>query len=226
VRKTFLFLLILTGLHAFSQDKNSFISLQGGASFPIGNYASTNLDYGSFTTTGINAGIEGAWFFLPYLGVGGQVGINYHPIDVSMLGWEKVKANPFLEDLSIRSDSYQIATGAIGLYGKWNFWNKLSFTGKVLGGIMWGKSPYQLYKPTYYQVEPKWYEITSATDFSAMLVAGAGLRYDISGCIGLKADADYTFGQMVYGFRTATGTRYDYRDITYINLTLGLVVIL
>lgn len=226
MRKTILILLLFLGIQSFSQDKNSFISLQGGGSFPVGNYASTNLDDGSFTTTGINVGIEGAWFFLPYLGVGGQLGINYHPVDVSSLGWEKVQANPFLQDLTIRSESYQIATGTIGLFGKWNFWNHLSLTGKVLGGMMWGKSPYQLYKPTYYQVEPKWYEITSATDYSATLVAGAGLRYDISGCIGLKIDADYTMGQMVYGFRTATSTRYDYRDITYINLSLGLVVIL
>lgn len=226
MRKTFLFLLIFISLHAFSQDKNSFISLQGGASFPVGNYASTNLDYGSFTTTGINLGIEGAWFFLPYLGVGGQAAINYHPVDVSTLGWEKVQADPFLDDVTIRSESYQVATGTIGLYGKWKFWNNLSATGKLLGGVMWGKSPYQLYKPTYFLVEPKWYEITSATDLSAAFVGGLGLRYDISGCIGLKVDADYTYAQMVYGFRTATGTRYDYRDITYINLTLGLVVIL
>jgi len=221
-----LLLFLFVGILAFSQDKNSFISLQGGTSFPVGDYSATNLDYGSFTTTGINLGIEGAWFFLPYLGVGGQAAINYHPVDVSILGWEKVQANPFLEDLTIRSDSYQIATGAIGVYGKWNFWKQLSATGKLLGGVMWGKSPYQLYKPTYYQVEPKWYEITSATDLSPALVGGLGLRYDISGCIGLKVDADYTYAQMVYGFRTATGTRYDYRNITYINLTLGLVVIL
>ena len=226
MRKILIPLFLFVSTILISQEKNSFIALQSGVSIPVGNYAATNLDYGCFTTVGINANIEGAWFFLPYLGVGAQVGINIHPVDVRSLGWEKVLSDPFLQDVTVRSDSYRMITAAAGLYGKFGIWKHLSLSAKVLGGVMFAKSPYQLYKPEYFLVEGKWFEITSSTDRNLALIAGLGVRYDISRCIGLKIDADYAYSKMVFGFTTATGKRYEYRDISYITTTLGLVIIL
>jgi len=218
-------LIFISGV-LFSQEKNSFVAIGSGVSIPVGNYAAKNLDYGCFTTTGLNFNIEGAWFFLPYLGIGGQVGVNIHPVDVQSLGWERVQADPFLVDVTIRSDSYQMITGALGLYAQWSFWKKLSLQGKLLGGMMWAKSPYQLHKPTYFLVETKWFEITSARDRNLAIIAGAGLQYDISRYIGLKLSGDYTFSKMVFGFRSSGETRYENRDIGFVNVNLGLIIIL
>ena len=121
-RSFILILCLVAGQLLFSQGKQSWITLKGGASIPIGNYGGTNLDNSCFTQTGINIGFEGAWAILKNLGIGGQFGYNLHTVNVSTLGWEKVKADPFLEDLYIRSDPYRSITAMIGVYGNYNFW--------------------------------------------------------------------------------------------------------
>lgn len=224
MRKLFLVSLFISySLFSLAQEKTSFISIKAGASIPVGKYSAKNLDYGCFTTTGIGFAVEGAWFFMPWLGVGGQLNINFHPVDVGVLGWEKVQNDPFLDDLTIRSESYRAMTLSVGMYGRWDIANRFSLNGKILGGTMLAQSPYQLYKPTYFLVEPKWYEITPSRDWNAAIVAGLGFQYDVSTCVGLKIDADYTFSKMVFAFSTANGIRYEYRDISYINLSFGVV---
>ena len=56
MRKFLLLLILSVSIVVYSQDKNSFIALQSGVSIPVGKYAAKNLDYGSFTMVGINAG--------------------------------------------------------------------------------------------------------------------------------------------------------------------------
>lgn len=218
---SFIWLLFIS---AQSQERSSYIELRGGLSVPVGKYGSADLNDGCFTLPGFTVGAEGAWYFKPYFGVGGQFGYNLHPVDVSLLGYEKVLDDPFLNDLAIRSDPYQIITSAVGLFSRWNFWKKMSVQGKLLGGIMWAKTPYQLYKPEYYAVGPEYFEITSSKDSNFMGVAGLGLQYDLSPCIALKLDGEYQFSQMVFGFNTATGIRYDYRNIGFIVTSLGLII--
>lgn len=210
----------------FCQDKNSFVSLRGGVSIPVGQYSSNDLDNGCFTLPGFTTGVEGAWYFKPWLGIGGQFGLNFHPVDVSTLGYEKVNSDPFLEDVTIRSDPYQIITGTVGLFSNWKFWNIFSLHGKILGGVMWAKTPYQLYKPQYFLVGPEYFEITSSKDLNIALVTGAGIQVDVSPCIAFRIDAEYAYSKMVFGFKTATQTRYEYRNISYINTSLALIIVL
>jgi hypothetical protein len=173
---------------------------------------------------GFTAGAEGAWYFKPWLGVGGQFGIHFHPVDVRSLGWEKVQDDPFLQDVIIRSDPYQIITGTIGLYSRWNFWKVLSLHGKILGGVMWAKTPYQLYKPEYFLTGPEYFEITSAKDRNLAGGLGAGIQVEAGGCIAFRLEGEYYYSKMVFAFRTAGETRLDYRDISFVNTTLALVI--
>lgn len=214
--------IVFTG---FSQEKQSWIAIKGGASIPVGTYGGTDLDKSCFTQTGVNFGVEGAWSILKYLGIGGQFGYNLHTVNVAVLGWEKVKDDPFLEDLYIRSEPYNSITGMLGAYGNYTFWKELQVNAKVLVGVMWMKSPYQLYKPQYFLVEPKWYEITSAKDYNFAFAAGLGLQYNLSSCIGLKAEAEYNYSKMIFSFKTGNSIRNDYRNISFINTTLGLVIL-
>ena len=219
-------LVILMSSSAPAQKKYSFVSLKGGLSIPVGQYADKNLETGCFTELGFTVGIEGAWYFKPWLGVGGQFGLNLHPVDVSTLGWEKVQDDPFLQDVTIRSDPYQVITGTVGLFSRWNFWKMLSLHGKILGGMMWAKTPYQLYKPEYFLTGPEYFEITSSKDRNLAGIVGAGLQVDVSPCIAFRAEGEFTYSKMVFGFSTAGGPRYDYRTISFINTTLALIIIL
>lgn len=222
--KQFLFLIaLILGITSIeAQDKPSFVGIRSGVSIPYGKYHATDLDGGSFTTAGFNVSAEGAWFFHPKFGVGASVGLNFHPVDVYRLGWEKVQQDLFLEDLYIRSDPYMIITAMAGFYTQLPIVKKFSFTGKLLGGLLYGRTPYQLYKPEYFLVGPPYYEITSAVDYKFSWQAGIGFRYDISPCFGLVLDTDIFYDKLVFGFNTALGTRYDEHIISFINTTLGV----
>ncbi len=222
--KQLLILIILCfgGFIVKAQDKPSFVGIRSGVSIPFGKYHATDLDGGSFTTTGFNVSAEGAWFFHPKFGVGANVGLNFHPVDVYRLGWEKVQQDPFLEDLYIRSDPYMIITAMAGFYTQLPIAEKFSFTGKLLGGLLYGRTPYQLYKPEYFLVGPDYYEITSSTNYKFSWQAGIGFRYDISPCFGLVLDADIFYDKLTFGFNTANGVRYDEHIISFINTTLGV----
>jgi len=217
----FLFLIVLlTTLNA--QKKPSFIGIRGGASIPFGKYHSTSLDEGCFTQTGFNVSVEGAWFFLPKFGIGASTGINFHPVNVSALGLEEVANDPFLENIYIRSDPYQIITAMGGLYVNMPIYHKVSFTGKLLCGLLYGKTPYKLYKSDYYFIGRIYQEITSAQDWKFSWQAGVGLKYNISPCFGLVFDADLFYEQLAFNFNTSSGLRTDERIISFVNTTLGI----
>lgn len=214
--------LIILAISASAQKNPSFVAINGGASFPFGKYHQADLAEGSFAITGFNISAEGAWFFKPKFGLGATAGINFHPVDVGLLGWEKVQADPFLDDLYIRSDPYKIITAMAGFYTQLPIKNRFSFTAKILGGLLWGQTPYQLYKPTYFMVGPPYYEITPATDWKFSWSAGMGFRYDISPCFGLVLGSEIFYDQLNFQFNTSTNTRTDERIISFINTTLGV----
>jgi len=213
-------------LSSVAQENPSFFALKGGVSIPFGKFNNYNLQESSFSTTGISLSADGAWYFLPWLGVGGEFGYNLQPIDVSVLGYEKMLADPFLEDLTIRSDAFQTLTTSAGIYATWNFWKSFSLNGKLLGGWLWAKTPYQLYKPTYYLLDVPWYEITSSKDNGFIVVPGIGLQYDISPCIGVKAEGELYYRNMQFGYTNSQGAYYVDKTISFVNITIGLVVLL
>ena len=102
----------------------------------------------------------------------------------------------------------------------------LSLHGKLLGGVMWAKTPYQLYKPEYFLVGPDYFEITSSKDRSPMILVGAGIQVEVSPCIAFRVEGEYQYSKLVFGFNSATGPRYEYRTISFVNTTLALIIIL
>ena len=224
-RKQILIIALLIFSLVSIAQKNSFFSVGSGVSIPAGKYGGIDYDASCFTSTGINLNLEGAWYFLPYLGVGAQVGYNLHPVDVRALGYARVQNDPFLQDVSTRSEAYQMITAGIGPYTSWKLWKELSFHGKLLAGMIFGKTPYQVFEPTYFIVGPRYEVKTSAQDYGFILIPGIGFQYDVSHCVGLKIDSEFYYHEMIYGFNTGNGTRYDYRTTSFINVTLGLVIL-
>jgi hypothetical protein len=221
-------LILLLSNSVIAQKSNYYIGLKSGLSIPILQYTAKNLENGCFTQTGFTVGIEGAWYFnfKNNLGVVGQFGFNLHPVDVRLLGYENVIHDPNMLDVTIRSDPYQIITGAMGLIYKWNFSKNWALHSKLLGGIMWAKTPYQLYKPEYFIAGLPYFEITPSKDNSFMGIIGAGIQINISPCVALRAEGDFQYSQMVFGFKTNSGARYDHRTISFINTSFVLILVL
>jgi len=221
---TFLLSSFITGINA--QNNTSFIGFRSGISIPFGDFGSKSLDNGSFAQTGFQAAGEGAWFFKPNYGIGASVGVNFHPIDVSGLGAAMVQSDPFLDDVYIRSESFLTISTMAGPYVQFPVASKLSFTGKFLAGLLYGQTPYQLYKPDFFGVDVEFYEITSARDWKFSWMAGVGMRYDISPCFGLVFDSELMYDTLTFDFQTLTGTRTDKEIFAIINLSLGIRLVL
>jgi hypothetical protein len=222
IRVPVLVFAFLSSSFCLAQKKPSFFSVRAGTSIPYAEYCQKNMEKGSFTLTGANVSAEGAWFFMNKLGVGASAGVNLHPVDVGVLGWEKVQSDPFLSDVYIRSDPYLIITIMTGIYTQIPIKHKFHLTGKVIGGILWGKTPYQLYKPEYFITGPDYYEITSSVDWKISWQAGAGIRYDLSSCFGLVLDADILYDRLGFIFNSGSGSYTSNKTISFINTTLGV----
>lgn len=218
-------LFVITGIAANTvtgQSHPAYVSLQSGVSIPIGGYSGTTLDESSFTQTGFNTTFEGAWFFSGHFGAGLSAGLNLHPVDVSALGRAQVNNEPFLTDVIIRSEPYRIITVMPGLFAGFRLSEKWFVSGKFLAGLLYGKTPYQLYKPDYYLLPDEWEEITSDTDYKFSWQAGASVLYQLSACIGISINAGLVYDELQFTFQTARGTRTDTRKIGMINLMPGI----
>ena len=86
--------------HLYSRDyAPSFLGISLGASFPLGNFSvgGKSLDL----KTGSAANVEGAYFFNPYIGVGGRLSVS---------------SNSVVYDGTMQEELLGLASGAAGAY--------------------------------------------------------------------------------------------------------------
>ena len=217
-------LLIIIALNLNAQEKRSFVSLNAGTSVPVGKFQTKELPEGGFAQPGFTVSLEGAWFFKSWLGVGGSTGMNLHPVDVVSLKDEKLKNDPSLNSLIIRSEPYFSLSFYGGMYFLVPLKEKLSLTGKALGGLFYAQTPYQLYKAEYFMIGKNWYDITSAGDYEGSFLAGAGLRYDLNDYLGFAFNSEFTYNACEFDFLKLDGsTRTEYKTFTFVNIGLGVV---
>jgi hypothetical protein len=217
-------LALLFAVPSFSQQRKAFVSIQSGASIPLGAFGGKELPEGGFALTGVNISMEGAWYMWKWLGAGVNASVNLHPVDAGALGKAKLASNPFYTQLIIRSDPYKSFSLNAGLFFRFPLARNLSLTSKALGGLLYAETPYQLYKAEYYLVGKNWFEITPAGDYEATFLAGAGLTYNINEFIAFLVQADYTYNKADFSFIQSGGTvRTEYKAFSYLNLTGGIL---
>ncbi len=219
--------MVFLSLQGFAQERNSFFSINTGVAFPMGNFKGQNVTTGSFALPGIQVSAEGAWFVKEHFGVGVEAGLELNPVDASSLATATIKSNPFLTNLTIRAEAFQVMHAGLGLFTQWEIYHKLSVTAKVLGGLVWGKTPYQLYKPSYFGAGPDYYEITSSKDHEYFIEPGLGLRYRFNSSVGLQLSSEYINRKMGFGFINADGSmKVEYKQIDILNASAGIVIYL
>lgn len=189
-------------------------------SIPLGNFGANTLKGGSFALAGFSGSlalqmpIKSAW------SVTLQAAVARHPIDVSALGYEKVQQDPFLEDLYIRSEAFSNNMLMAGPVFELKLTERFSLESNLLAGIAQSKTPYQLYKPSYFLTGPPFYEITSATAYSFVWGASAALMTDFGNCYSLGLSVEWLHANPVFGFSTLNGFREDKLGISLLNLGL------
>ncbi|MBS4058658.1 MAG: hypothetical protein KKD74_05015 [Bacteroidetes bacterium] len=203
-------------------QQGMYFTLRSGPSLPLWHYASNDLSKGCFTNTGISLAPELSYRLNKRFGLLIQGGAQYHPVDVGMLGEKKVSADPFLEDLYIRSEAYKILhLAAGGFYTPYD--EKRFFASvKAYAGYFYARTPYQLYKPKYFLVGPEFFEITSSVDYCFAYGGGIQGAYRISPCVTLTLDGDFMFGDAGFQFVSALGPRVDQRMLSFVNILAGI----
>ncbi len=216
--------ILIMGLDTIAGDGKSFFMLRSGLSLPVGKYGSNNFDGGSFTYAGMSGGAEGAWFFKDYLGVGADINYSFHSVDVAALGRAMIDNDPFLTDIYIRSEPYQMLSLTAGLYSSIDIFNIISVQPKLLGGIMYGKTPFQLFEPEYFMVGPEFFKITSSRASGFAIKAGVSIIYTFNNCIGIAINSDYIYSPLKFGFNTGQGFEYRKKNISFFDFSVGLVI--
>jgi hypothetical protein len=203
-------------------EKRHYFGFNVGAALPQGNFASTDYknEKAGLAQTGLNLNLEGAGYFLPFVGIAGTVGAFTN---------------------SINADNYNSSTGTATV-NKWlNGYlmagpivtlplGKFSIDGKVLFGAVGTKTPN--IKVNYTDGSSDLYDEKFVVNFGYNV--GASVRYNLISKLALKLNCDYISSNQ----SVTTNTKYnapgqtestsaDYTehiDVRNINIGLGLVL--
>lgn len=136
------FVLVLTSLISQAQvAKRSFVTFSLMAPTPVGSYRSTDPynDRALFAKGGMGFGIEGAYMFHPYMGVGAMVaGISNKLNEEAFSGaMEQVINDKQGEEVhsTTKTSPHWVQTAMLGLYGSYPM-KRLSLDVKALGGFL------------------------------------------------------------------------------------------
>jgi hypothetical protein len=218
----------------------SFIEFSGGASIPMGNFASIAASgpiSGSYTTTsgfaktGTHFAIDGAFFFSPHIGIGGSLSTASFSIDTKTIAAGYLE-NYDCDSASAKARSYNTINLLVGPYFSFPF-GKVTMDLRVLGGISRTQTPdiigtviNQYSGPTEGSVST--FVQTSGLANAFAFQAGLGIRYKISGHFILSLRGDYFYSKPELSFdninRSNTGrilTSYN-QPISGFNTTFGV----
>lgn len=223
-RVLLLILLLINSFLLFSQSYQLQLALQSGVSLPVFEFAEPSLEKGSFALPGFSGSVEtkmvlhSKWEGLV------QAGIQLNPVDVGFLGYEKMAADPFLEDLYIRSDPYQVVHLLAGPGYQTRIGKSFLLEGQLTAGVFFSSTPYQLFKTKYFFTGPPFYEITASKDISFAYGSGLRLIYEISPCYQIGLSSQFMRSKASFDFITGQGIRKDVRNISLWNTSFSLIL--
>lgn len=146
------------------KHKPSFLGIYLGYNISPGNY---DLPDGTdiHISTGSNAGIEGAWFITPYMGIGGRFSVSNMPITI---------------DNKPQDDALDIISGYGGVYFSYPITTRWLAGSKVLAGYS--------YSPTYHRSP-----LITGKEHRFSMGTGGSFTYLAKQNLGVKVFLDYNF---------------------------------
>lgn len=225
MRYLYLLSALLCAMLLQAQKQQPLLQLSAGTSIPVFEYSSPSLAEGCFTEAGLAVSFGGSVPVLKSWGIMAMAAYQLHSVDVSRLGYEKVQADPFLLDVTIRSEPYRVLSFMAGPTYTTKRISGFRVQLAPLAGYLATRSPHQLYKPVYFMTGPEFYEITSSLDRSFAWGASAILRYDLTSCYELGVETEFIRSDAAFGFYNAGGDlRIDKRTLSLLNIKLSLLL--
>jgi hypothetical protein len=221
--------------NAIGQEGEVFVSLGGGVSLPLSNFASSDDfsdEQDGFAKTGGNFNINFGYRFNEYLSLTGL-------LSGCVNGYDYVEAQEWLTDnfaeslpdtkWLVETKSWGFgglmigATGSLPLVS-----DRLFFDARLLGGFTYVYSPGIYVTATEIGEEDKYIDIEQSTAASWVVDLGAGLRYNRTRNQYFILYADYMHAQPYFDdVRTNTNFGFERDDaytipISTINISLGI----
>lgn len=197
MKKSILNLLLASGMisSALTQENSitrSFVGITSGYSGLSGKitqsyYADNRSGYAA--SSGFNLGIDGAWMFLPHLGIGGMCSNGSFATN----GLQSL-ADGYKEDFDVDSTTvkvsgrYQLNNLLAGPYFSFPM-QRFTFDFRVLAGVSFVKTPQFT---TYLEDQQNaTFSQSSATGVAFAFQAGAGVRYALTNWLAVRLNVDY-----------------------------------
>lgn len=224
--KRFLFILLflIINIRLYSQPLQVQLAIQSGLSLPVFDFAETNLEDGSFALPGFTGSV-GAQMVLKNKWVGFvHGGIQLNPVDVGLLGYEKVQADPFLEDLYIRSEPFKVIHLLAGPGYQTRIGRLFLLEGQIAAGLFFSSTPYQLYKPKYFLTGPDFFEIKPSRDISFAYGGNLRVIYEVTPCYQIAFTNQLIHSKASFDFISGQTLRMDVRNISLWNISFSLIL--
>ena len=223
-----------SSLTAQNKTKN-FIGISSGLSVPLGVFSKTDVGvFGNwnnktgFAKTGFTIGVEGAYYVLPKIGIGGVLNFSDHGIlskrDAQKLGDSYTDAFAVNYTTVYTSKRYQNINLLIGPYFSFPF-HKITIDLRAMGGLIKSTSTPEISvqledDPTNVFIQK------SSTAFAIGGQLGLGCRYALSDkiALSLRGDCFHTGGIKVKNENRSNnaGRLVTKQEMTWINASLGI----
>jgi len=188
-----------TSLFAQNRAKN-FVGVSFGASVPTGDFSKADAgtfnnwnNSAGFAKTGLSIGVEGAYYFLPNLGLAGVLNFSNHGgfsnMDAAKLGDSYTDAFGVAYTTVSTSGQYNSLSFLVGPQLSFPL-NKLTIDVRIVGGLLKSISTPTMTVQLEDQVDPTFKQVSSGASAFGWQ-AGAGLRYALTDKVGLLFRADY-----------------------------------
>jgi len=200
--------------------QNGFMSLSMGASIPVGDFSDTvNLYKNGFAGTNFVLNFDGAYFFLPYLGLGGtfSFGSNYGGGEELQNKIKKEIPSKFLE-LSIPFDpDYNFNIG------QWNYvnlmagpqilipLNNIGLDFKALAGLSFITSPER--EVTLQLTDGEFSSSQENRQLNFGYILGSGFRFGVGRSTAIRLSADYFYSKSSFEIKNAYQTNGTHNDL-------------
>lgn len=206
VSKIFFFIAIsLCATKSFSQEKaKSFISFNAGISSPTGDFSKADAgtfnhwnNTAGFAKTGYALSVDGAYYFLPKIGLGGTITYSAHggfsKSDVTKLGDSYTDAFAVDESTVSTTGRYQSLNILIGPYFSFPI-KKFTLDLRAVAGVITSLSTPQMTVQLEDQSAATFKQISSKASAFCWQV-GAGFRYALSKHVQFVWRADYFYSE-------------------------------
>jgi len=210
--------LIMKVIPANAQEQRFAIGLRYGYSLPMGQFASHEYkrdgkEYGAYALLGSAFSAEGTGYVIDRLGIAANISVAYYPIATGYYLEDKDADDPAGMNFRMKSDPYEVWKFMAGVLYKLPIREKISFTLKGMSGILWAKTPDQLYAANYFGIGEYVWMKTQARSTVISILGGMACNYQLFPNVELNLCSEFSYAKPTFSFWDAKLTVKTDREI-------------